>query len=53
MKKDTYHEPIVMQDAGAIIRIYRPILDDKEKARRMKLIHDAAANMFKPVRKEG
>ena len=53
MKKDTYHEPIVMQDAGAIIRIYRPILDDEERARRMKRIHDAAARLLKPNRKEG
>lgn len=49
--KDEYMEPIVMQDAGAIIRVYRPILTEEERARRMKRLHDAAADLLKSCKK--
>ncbi len=32
---------------GAVIRVYSPILDEAERARRMKQIHDAAAAVLK------
>ena len=43
--KDTYMEPIIIQDSGCTIRIHRPILDDAERARRMKRISKSAANL--------
>ncbi len=46
-RKDAYQEPIIMQDAGCTIRIYRPILDDAERERRMKRIHRSAADLVK------
>lgn len=57
MKKgqDVYQEPMVLDIPGAIVRVYRPVLDDDERARRMKRIHDAAAELLadKYKRKEG
>lgn len=46
-KKDEYMEPVVIEKPGAIIRVYRPILTEEERARRMKRLHDAAANLLK------
>ena len=44
---DTYYDPIVMQDENCIIRIYRPILDDAEREKRMKRIRKSAAELVK------
>ena len=44
---DTYGEPIIMELPNATVRIFRPILTDEERARRMKLIHDAAAELLR------
>lgn len=49
--KDEYMEPIVYRDAGAIIRVYRPILTEEERERRMKRLHDAAAALLKSCTK--
>lgn len=48
MKKqqDEYMEPKVYEFPNAIVRVYRPILTDEERARRMKQIHDAAAKLL-------
>ena len=43
---DTYHEPIILNLDGARVRVFRPILTEEERARRMKIIHDAAANLL-------
>lgn len=45
--QDVYTEPIIINTKGAIIRVYKPILTPEEEARRMKLIHDAAAELLK------
>lgn len=45
--KDEYMEPIVIESPVAIIRVYRPILTEEERARRMKRLHDAAAELLK------
>lgn len=45
--QDTYMEPTVIVKDGWTIRVYRPILTEEERARRMKLLHDAAANLLK------
>ena len=44
---DQYYEPETMYMSGAIIRVYRPILTEEERAKRMKAIHDAAANLLR------
>lgn len=48
---DTYMEPITIESPGAIIRVYRPILTEEERARRMKRLHDAAAELLKSCKK--
>lgn len=46
-ERDTYREPIIMTLPGANIRVFVPILSEEERARRMKLIHDAAADLLR------
>lgn len=40
-------EPMVFTSPGFIVRVWRPILTDEERARRMKQIHDAASRLLK------
>lgn len=40
-------EPMVFTSPGFIVRVWRPILTDEERTRRMKQIHDAAARLLK------
>ena len=49
--QDTYQEPIVIKSETAIVRVYRPILTEEERARRMKQVHDAAAALLKCCKK--
>ena len=53
MKKaqDEYMEPMVYEYPNAIIRVYRPILTDDERARRMKEIQKAAEALLKSMNK--
>jgi hypothetical protein len=44
---DTYEEPIIIEYPGMIVRVFRPILTEEERARRMKKIHDAAAKLLR------
>ena len=46
---DTYKEPIIFIRPKAIVRVFRPVLSEEEQKRRMKKIHDAAADLLKPV----
>lgn len=46
--QDTYKaEPIIIEMPGAYIRVFVPELSKEENARRMKIIHDAAADLLK------
>ncbi len=46
--QDTYGEPIIFTyPNGSTTTVYRPILSPEERERRMKLIHDAAADLIK------
>ena len=47
--KDTYKEPIVLDFDGARVRVFRPVLTEEERKRRMKRIHDAAADLLLSV----
>ena len=47
---DTYGEPIIHESPGWIIRVYRPILTEEERARRMKEIEKAAAALIMSAR---
>lgn len=50
--KDEYMEPIIIKHPdGGISRVYRPILTEEERARRMKRLHDAAAELLKSCMK--
>ena len=53
MKKtqDIYGEPIIFTSEKAVIKVYRPILTEEERARRMKLIKKAAAELLISVEK--
>lgn len=44
---DTYKEAKVLEFPGLIARVHHPDLTPEEKARRMKTIHNAAANLLK------
>lgn len=44
---DTYGEPQIFEYPDMIIHVYRPILDDAERARRMKQVERAAAALLK------
>lgn len=48
--QDTYQEPIIFQFPNATVRVFRPVLSDEERAKRMKKIHDAAADLLKEVK---
>lgn len=45
-KQDEYMEPVTYVKGNFIINVYRPILTDEERARRMKRIHDSAAALL-------
>lgn len=49
MKKtqDTYGEPIIFNFPNATVRVFRPILTPEERERRMKIIHNAAADLLR------
>lgn len=49
---DTYHEPILIETPGAIIRVYHPVLTDQERNRRMKAIYNASAALLKEVERK-
>ena len=52
-KTDTYKEvrTFVYPDWG-VIRVHIPDLDEAERARRMKVIHDAAVSLLKSVERQ-
>ena len=49
-QEDVYQEPIILNFKNATVRVFRPVLSDEERARRMKIIHDAAADVLKGVK---
>lgn len=50
---DTYKEVRVFEYPNAIIRVHIPDLTEEERARRMKRVHDAAADLIKSTMKGG
>lgn len=52
MNTDTYKEPEILVTPKAVIKIYRPILTDEEHKKRLKAIHDAAAELLKSLPNE-
>jgi len=49
--EDVYQEPYVMKMKGCTARIYRPILTDAEREKRMKAIEKAAEKVLKEAMK--
>lgn len=49
--QDVYQEPIIMNMQGCVARIYRPILTEDERAKRMKAIGKAAEKVLKEAMK--
>lgn len=45
--QDTYGEPIIFNFPNATVRVFRPILTPEERERRMKIIHNAAADLLR------
>lgn len=48
---DTYQEPIILDFPNARVRVFRPVLSEEERERRMKKIHDSAADLLKLSKK--
>lgn len=46
-QEDKYHDPIVITFPNMVARVYRPILTEEERTRRLKAIHTQAANLLK------
>ena len=46
---DIYQDPITLELPNATVRVFRPIITDEERKRRMKRIHDAAADLLLSV----
>lgn len=49
---DTYKEVKVFEFPGMTVRVHIPDITPEERARRMKKIHDAAAELLKGVYKK-
>jgi hypothetical protein len=45
--QDNYKETIVIEFPNMIARVHIPDITEAEKQRRMRIIHDAAANLLK------
>lgn len=44
--QDTYGEPTIMRFPNMTVEVYRPVLSEEERARRMEILHDAAADLL-------
>lgn len=49
-QKDKYKEPITIVFPKMVARVYIPILDLKEREKRLKNLHRATANIFEGVK---
>ena len=48
-QQDQFHEAKTIHFPGMTVRVYRPILTEEERARRMAAIHKQAAKLLKKV----
>ena len=46
-QEDKYQDPIIITFPDMVARVYRPILTEEERTRRMRVIHNQAANLLK------
>lgn len=46
-QKTQYYDPIVITFPDMVAKVYRPILTDEERTKRMRAIHTQAANLLK------
>ena len=51
--QDKYYDPIVITFTDMVARVYRPILTEEERTRRLKAIHTQAANLLKKEKTRG
>ena len=51
--QDTYMEPQIMTFPGVTVRVFRPVLDEEERERRMKRIRKAAERVLTAAVKNG
>lgn len=51
--QDTYMEPQIMNFPGVTVNVYRPVLDEEERERRMKRIRKAAERVLMAAAKNG
>ena len=45
MANDTYGQPDIIQEKNFIVKVYSPIITEKERNRRMNLIKQASVNL--------
>lgn len=50
-QEDVYKETRVFTYPGMVVRVHIPDLTEEERARRMKILHDAAAEIIKAALK--
>ena len=48
-QQDTYQEPIIIKGEGYVAKVYKPILTEEERARRMKKIEQSAARLLASI----
>ena len=48
-ENDIYSEPQIVTFPNMTVRVFRPILTEAERSRRMKIIHDAAVLLLLSV----
>ena len=46
MDTDKYYEPIITENDRCIVKVFRPILTDEERAKRIKHIEDVVGSIF-------
>ena len=53
MRNDIYSEPEILKVGNAVVRVYSPILSDKERERRMDAIKKASVSMVLSKQRKG
>lgn len=52
-QEDKYYDPIIITFPNMVAKVYRPILTEEERTRRMRAIHNQAANLLKKEKSRG
>ena len=53
MKNDVYGEPEIIQHKNIVVKVYSPVLTDKERERRTEIIKQAAVRLVLSTETKG